>query len=102
MTIIHVDRPSQNEFTENPQLIDGEVKYWEVKGIKIKTRKLSEWIKEQEIKVASDPKYKDVIGLYLYDVYYHPGFNQAVGKGYLLNFNILERDALNKKYESKA
>jgi hypothetical protein len=40
MTVIFIDNPVQDETTENPQLIDGELYHWEVKTSKIRTKRL--------------------------------------------------------------
>ena len=44
MKVIYIDNKIQNEETENPQLIDGELYYWEVYPIRLRYDTLQEEI----------------------------------------------------------
>lgn len=48
MKVIYVNTPTQGPETETPQLIDGEVKHWEVRAIKLRGNEtLNGWIKRE-------------------------------------------------------
>lgn len=62
MKVYFVDNPEQNENTINPQLFDGEIKYWKTNPTLSRGRTLAEHIKLYK-------EYKPYITeLYIYDV----------------------------------
>ena len=68
MKIIFVNQPMQDENTLEPQLINGEIKKWKVKGENLKINQtLKEFLTEKWIYVKN--KFGDEIkGFYIYDV----------------------------------
>ena len=69
MKIIVVDKPAQDSTTENPQIIDGKIYKWYVKSEKITAPEtFQEWWRKKQEYIKMNPKYKNVTGIFLYDI----------------------------------
>ena len=69
MRIVKVDKPLQCDTTPNKQYIDGDYPNWVVntEGTKIHEGFNEWWLRKQE-HILNNPIYKNVIGIYLYDI----------------------------------
>ena len=69
MRIIKVDKPFQGDTTLDKQCINGEYPNWVVKTESAKIHEsFNEWWTRKIDYMENNPAYKDVSGIYLYDV----------------------------------
>jgi len=69
MKVIKVDNPLQHDTTLNKQCINGEYPNWCVRAEGTKLNEtFNEWWNRKKDYMKSNPVYKDIEGIYLYDI----------------------------------
>jgi hypothetical protein len=69
MEIVYVNTPTQDENTENPQIINNHVPKWVVITMAAKQNQtLREFFEDRWNYIKAHPNGEEVIGFYLYDV----------------------------------
>lgn len=93
MKIVYVNTPTQDEHTENPQIINNHVPKWSVKTSSAKENQtLNEFFEDKWNYIKSSPNSEDIIGFYLYDVI-------PVGSFIDENGNLTDQSALFVRFD---
>jgi hypothetical protein len=93
MKIVYVNTPTQDENTENPQIINNHVPKWNVRTSPSKENQtLKEFFEDKWNYIKSSPNSEDIIGFYLYDVIPVGGFIDG-------DNNFIEQSALFVRFD---
>jgi len=99
MKVIFINRPLQDSNTkeEDIQYIDGDIKHWCVKTMKLRQDTIQEWLVWLQDNFDNNPRYKEYEGVYLYDVIFvDTPEGTAFRPGIMARFDYIIKEKIKK------